>query len=167
MPNENRPIDHLLKTLGESIGLDSLHFDDNDGCLLQFDDTITLLLLYDAPQDDVYLFSFVQEIPADHREKVLIRLLEANYRWQETAGATLSLNPGSESVVLTRQVSANGLDLPQLEKLIGDFVDNVEKWSRYLDNPAQGVLSSPERSQESPVSNGKRDNGKDMPMIRA
>ncbi|MBC6444379.1 MAG: type III secretion system chaperone [Alphaproteobacteria bacterium GM202ARS2] len=166
---KNRPIDVLLAELGKSIGLDELYFDDNDGCLLQFDDTITLLLLYESRQDFLYLFSFVQELPAENKEKVLRRLMEANYRWTETEGATLSLNPGEDNVVMTLQLSAVGLDLSVLEDTIGRFVDSVERWSKYLVNPVADV------KLPKAAGNGSKDNGNDkgvagggnVPLIRA
>ena len=140
MSERKRPIDRLIADLGKSIGLDELYFDDNDGCLLQFDDTITLLMLYEQGRDVLYLFSFVNELPSDNREKVLRRLMEANYRWSETEGATLSLNPGEDNVVMTIQLSAERLDLPQLEETIGRFIDGVERWTKYLANPTIDVV---------------------------
>ena len=162
--SKNRPIDRLLADLGKSIGLDELYFDDNDGCLLQFDDTITLLLLYESRQELLYLFSFVQELPATNREKVLRRLMEANYRWNETEGATLSLNPGEDNVVMTLQLSAVGLDLSVLEDTIGRFVDGVERWSKYLANPVVDVKMPKTTGKDG--GNNKGTTG-GVPLIRA
>lgn len=130
-----RTVDLLLADLGKVMGLEDLVFDDNDGCLLQFDDSLTVLLLYDAEANEIYFFSYVGEVPQQAMAHVSALLLEANYRWQATGGATLSLRPGGENdVVMTQKFSLEKLDSSNLQEYLGSFVMNVEKWTKFIED---------------------------------
>ncbi len=138
-----RTVDLLLTDLGKVMGLPDLAFDENDGCLLQFDDSLTALILYDGEAGVLYFFSYVGAILDQAMGTVAPKLLEANYRWQDTGGATLSLRPGSENdVVMTQKFRLADMDAQKLQEHLGTFVMHVEKWTKFIDESEQHARPS-------------------------
>lgn len=134
--SDQRQIDLLLKELGASMGMEELTFDENGGCVLQFDEVLNVLLLYEQHEDVLYLFSFVGELQKGKKEKMMRHLLEANYRWTETGGATLSLREDEDNVVLTRKLKVESLTREHFEQTLSHFVTSLEKWMGYLKDPS-------------------------------
>ena len=133
---QQRPIDLILSELGATMGMENLTFDENGGCILQFDETMNVLLLYEGNHEVLYLFSFVGEISEGKESVVMRHLLEANYRWEGSGGATLSLRQDEDNVVLTRRLVVSSLTRESLEQTLSEFVTALEKWMSYLSDPS-------------------------------
>lgn len=159
--SKNRMVDRLLTDLGNEMGIGGLVFDESDSCLLQFDEKITVLLLYEGRENVIYLFSYVGSLPEDERKSnvMLIKMMGANYRWQEAGGATLSIRPGDNDVVLTRKMEMDAIDINKLKSAVSDFVLAQEKWAVEMANGAAarpaGAEGKPAGKNEKPESGGK------------
>ena len=143
---QQRPIDLILSELGATMGMENLTFDENGGCILQFDETMNVLLLYEGNSEVLYLFSFVGEIPEGKESVVMRHLLEANYRWEGSGGATLSLRKDEGNVVLTHKLLVASLTREALEQTLSEFVTALEKWMSYLGD-SDGVTADVQASK--------------------
>lgn len=147
MNDSKRPVDFILSELGDSMGMKDLAFDENGGCILQFDESMNVLLLYEGGDDVLYLFSFVGELAKDSEKKTMRLLLEANYRWEESGGGTLSLRKGENNIVLTHKLAVAALTKEILEQYLSDFVTALEKWMNFLKDPSSSPIKSDEQNE--------------------
>lgn len=78
------------------------------------------------------LFSFLGELPRASRARQLAAMMEGNFFWQGTGGATLSLEVGSRSGVMMMPVPLAGLTAQALHDMVEDFVNTTEEWIERL-----------------------------------
>lgn len=138
-------INRLLADFGNALGLDGLALDDKGYCCLSFDE---LLVNIEAVGDStlVLLYSSVGVLPADAAPEIYRSLLDANYFFQGTAGATVGLDLAAGTVVLTRVVDAATLQVLDWEGVIQGFVEAAESCARRL----QGAASAAPQDQAWP-----------------
>lgn len=143
----------LLAALAENTGLDHLELDENGGCVLEFDERVTLYLV-DLPTEGA--LRLVSDLgipdPEETTRAYYAALLEANWLGQGTNGATLSLEPDTGEVCLWRQVSKADLTPVKFLELVSQFVDAADGWMALIRGEA------PPAEQESgglsPLSHG-------------
>lgn len=124
-------INRLLADFGNALGLEGLSLDDKGYCCLSFDE---LLVHIEAVGDSalVLLYSSVGVVPEDAAPAIYRSLLDANYFFQGTAGATCGLDQAAGTVVLTRVVDTAPMQVLDWEGVIQGFVDAAESCTRRL-----------------------------------
>lgn len=119
----------LLAALAESTGLDHLEVDEQGGCVLEFDERVTLYVV-DLPEEGA--LRLVADLGVPDEDTVTrafyAALLEANWLGTGTNGATLSLEPGTGGICLWQQVGKADLTPVKFMDLVGHFVDAAEGW---------------------------------------
>ncbi|WP_142848255.1 type III secretion system chaperone [Telmatospirillum sp. J64-1] len=118
----------LLAQFGEAMGIPGLTFDQNRNCCLVFDRQILVNIAHQERLNRVVLFSYLGRTPQNVAGRSLLPLLEGNFFWQGTDGATLSIEAASRSIVLMRELPTDKLDLPLLQEGVERFVNVAEHW---------------------------------------
>lgn len=118
----------LLRLFGEAIGIPSLSFDEAGSCCLVFDADILVNIALEERLGRLVLFSYLGNAP-DHRQgQALSMLLQGNFFWQGTDGATLAIEGGSRSSVLMRELPLDRLDAALFQEAVERFVNTAEHW---------------------------------------
>lgn len=132
-------INRLLADFGDALGLDRLSLDEKGYCCLGFDDWLVNI---EAVADSalVLLYTSVGVLPADAAPEIYRSLLDANYFFQGTAGATVGLDLAAGTVALTRVVDTAGMQVLDWEGVLAGFVDAAESCARRLQQPAGAAL---------------------------
>ena len=135
-------INRLLADFGNALGLQDLALDDKGYCCLSFDE---LLVNIEAVGDSalVLLYSSVGVLPADAAPEIYRSLLDANYFFQGTAGATVGLDLAAGTVALTRVVDTHGVQVLDWEGIIQGFVEAAESCARRLSGPDGAATQGP------------------------
>jgi len=135
--NSTPPIHLMIAELFERLGLGQAPADSDGVSVFSFDEVDVLL---STDEQALVLFSRVGEAPANS-PAVLEALLAANLFWQESGGATLSLEPFSRSVILARRlVFAEIGSVNQLELALESFAQSAVTWIRSI--PQLGRVDS-------------------------
>ncbi|MBX9742170.1 MAG: type III secretion system chaperone [Chthoniobacterales bacterium] len=142
---------HLLKDLGNNIGLPDLQASGEGFCSLRFDDKITIDL-ESHEESGVLTFSSIVGTLSEHEADAFYpQLLEANLLWGGTGGATLALEKATLNVFLCYQEHLEGMDFLRFQQLLKGFSDTALFWHQRLQQrPETNVTpSSTESSGES------------------
>ena len=83
-----------------------------------------------AGEDILLVRAEVGEIPADRREAILAAAMEANYLYQGTGGATLSILPGDGRLHLQKYNWLERLDADKVFDMIERFAETAAAWAR-------------------------------------
>jgi len=128
----------LLASLADRLGVGPLVDDEDHVSVFSFEGVDTLV----ASDDQAFtLFARLGEAPRDDAE-FLESLLAANLFWQDTAGATLSLEPFSRMVILAvRQPVTEIHSVEALESAIEVFAQSAMAWMRTIERLHQDSSS--------------------------
>lgn len=121
-------VNELLKHIGEGLNLPDLCLDDNNHCILLFDEKIVLNMDLDEEGNKLVIYAYIGEIPLECRETIFEKALEGNFFWNETDGGTLGIDKQSQSLVLAKSFSLPLKDFNAFEDQLATFVEVVEKW---------------------------------------
>ena len=127
---------NLLREFGKTVGITELQLDNENRCNLLFDDIGVSFEL--APSEEsVYLYSMLGVAPATDLESVYALLLDGNYLFKGTKGASIGIEASSKNIVLIREERLENMQLARFESLVEVFVGLAESWRERL-----GELSS-------------------------
>lgn len=129
-------IKELLSEFGEFIGIPELTIDDEGYCCLAFDGTV-VDIEYDEETDTFTIHTIIGELPVDPSVDFYSLLLEGNYRFQKTAGATMGIDQKTKEVLLSYRHTVEALDCSQLETMFEDFVTTAEFWEDLISKPVE------------------------------
>lgn len=118
-------VHRLLNDFGNHLGLKSLKLKDDGHCCLNFDD-IYVNIEASGESSSLLLYSSLGRLPDDAGRDVCLRLLEANYFFQRTAGATLGMEAATGLVALAMSVETANMELTDWEAAVKAFVDAAE-----------------------------------------
>jgi hypothetical protein len=122
----------LLNDLGMMLGLAGMGLDEDDRCSFGIDAVQAVDLFLDEERAAVLLATVVSPLPASGRGQILTDMLQANFAWRGTEGATLAVGP-EDDVLLHREVPLDdGLDLSLLYDRLQSFVGVADAWRSYL-----------------------------------
>ena len=121
-------VNELLRHIGEGLNLPDLCLDDNNHCILLFDEKIVLNMDFDEEGEKLVIYAYIGEIPLECREVIFEKALEGNFFWNETDGGTLGIDKQSQSLVLAKSFSLPLNDFNVFEDQLASFVEIVEKW---------------------------------------
>lgn len=121
-------VNELLNHIGEGLSLPELSLDDNNHCILLFDEKIVLNIDFDEEGNKLVIYAYIGEIPLECREAIFEKALEGNFFWNETDGGTLGIDKQSQSLVLAKAFALPLENFNQFEDQLATFVEVVEKW---------------------------------------
>ncbi len=119
-------IEEIIENFGEKFGL-NLELDETRSCNFSVDDIAVTITILDEV-DTVALIGDIGSPPEFDREKLYRLLLEANYLYNATHGATLSLNEDNGHVCLSRYLPAALLDPEKLYLEVETFINVADTW---------------------------------------
>jgi len=126
-------VNGLLMRLSHSLRLDSLSLDEEGHCILLFDDKVILNMELDEERSQLVVYAYLGMAPPDHRERVYELLLQSNFFWRETKGATLALDRQTQTLVLLYAFPLPLRHPETFEDELAVFVEIAEHWIRQLD----------------------------------
>lgn len=122
----------LLSALGKKIGIEDLEFAENGTCLLILADDLELSIEEVQGENAVYLYGDVATAPATNQAELYARLLAANHFGAETGDATFALNQDTQTVVLLKRISLQGLQETEFQNLVQEFANWLLSWKAEL-----------------------------------
>jgi hypothetical protein len=121
----------LVSRLGETIGIADLALDDSGTCTLVIDNGAVILNLgHNAAAGALDLMTCLDQVeptPAN-----LARLMQANFGWRGSGGATFALDPAGGAVMLQRRISDLGVTDGEMTAALEGLVAAAEAWTRRL-----------------------------------
>jgi len=119
----------LVKAFAEKLGEGASVSPDADGMVMLDVGGVPLMIMGIEEAGQVALYGIVAEPPPEERVERLYRmLLEANYDYSRTFGATLSINPESGNVSLRKILPLALADADGFFSEVARFVNAIEKW---------------------------------------
>lgn len=140
--------DQLLASLGLTLGLPNLRFDDNGCARLAIDGAPALNFERDA-SGGLHLYSVLAPVPPEGREALYAQLLQGNLFGTSTAGASLAIDDIHGEVVLCSNVNAAQASASGFSAQVEAFVAAAEDWQGRIsrapaaDAPHSGQLVEP------------------------
>jgi len=92
-----------VAALGEAIGLDPLVMDDDDQLGFELGDGLSMQLSSEPEHEAFLLFGVAGALPMPADAGLLIDLLQGNFGWRDTQGATISLDGDAPPHVVVAQ----------------------------------------------------------------
>ncbi|MDK2124078.1 type III secretion system chaperone [Parachitinimonas caeni] len=126
----------LIADFGSLIGIPTLCLDERGSCSLVFDQKYRVTLALDSARGRFVLHCEVAALPVGLGKSALLALLQANYLWQGAQGATLSIDPPGQSLVLMYSVALAGAARDDINHAVESLLDAADIWSRYLESNA-------------------------------
>jgi hypothetical protein len=137
-----------VAALGVAIGLDPLVMDDDDQLGFELGDGLSMQLSSEPEHQAFLLFGVAGALPLPADAELLVDLLQGNFGWRDTQGATISLDGDSPpNVVVARRLFWAALtDEGFLEAFNGmqNLLVDLQTWLAAKDAPA------PEASESQP-----------------
>lgn len=127
----NQAYKNLLTTFANEVGLDPEGFLRTEELVI---DDITVSLYFEGDEEigEVVAFSLLGTPADDRLREVTGVLLEANYMWAGTGGATLGMNPENNKVMIGVRLPLDGLTGESLATVLDAFVDTASFWRRFV-----------------------------------
>lgn len=140
----------LLKEFGALISIGQLSFNEDQNCPLIYNDNIYLSISFDPESDTMVLSAYVAHYPQHNIETVLKTVLEANYFWLGTMGATLAIDSESGRLALMSRIQLDNLDVSTFHMNIQTFVESVEAWMEMISTTETdtSALLSPQNDRQ-------------------
>jgi hypothetical protein len=129
-----KEVNHLLQRLGKVLDLSALALDANNHCLILFDDKIVLNLEVCEEDETLVIYSYISVVPFAGKELVLEILLEANFFWKISNGATFAIDKQTQTLVLQQKFPIPLPNPNSFEDNLAVFVDVVEAWMKRIDD---------------------------------
>ena len=127
----------LLAEFGASIGIPELQTDDENRCNLMFDEVAVSFEL--SPDEEaVYLYAYLGDVVPGNNHALFASLLDANYLFRGTGGATIGVDEASGRIVMIRSEDLSAMRLSRFQSLVEEFINLAELWQKKLaEVPAQ------------------------------
>ncbi|WDP86403.1 MAG: type III secretion system chaperone [Desulfobacter sp.] len=134
----------LVIELGKTLTLPDMTLNEQNYAALLFDDNILLNMEYDAIQDRMMLYVYLDELPIEGSEFLLRKLLAANFFWYRTQGATLSLEEETGGILISYAHQLNDLDSGKFEDICNNFVQKASEWKNKISEMKNQTQSNPD-----------------------
>lgn len=122
--------DEILKTFGADLGLE-LEMDDSGSCTFSVDRfTITLTVLQEL--ESIALTADLGDPPPEKLENLYRLMLESNYLFNATSGATLSVNGENGHIALCGLFQCREADAAAFSSTVERFANTCETWSKIV-----------------------------------
>jgi len=112
--------EELMAEVGKRLELEAFEPDEDGMCMLIGEGVI--IFFHHVPEADMVLTSSVlRTLEEEPSKEYLCGLLEANLMWQQTRGATVSLDASERNVMLARYDRLSTIDADTFMSIITDF----------------------------------------------
>lgn len=122
----------LMAEFGETYKVDGLVPDSDGGVSVGIDDFVVSFFCEPSGERLLVFSELAMECRAQD-DFILKRLLEANYLFLQTSGATLSANPDNGHVALCRTEPLEWMTVDRLSKLVDGFVNDLSVWKGLIE----------------------------------
>ena len=120
----------IIKKFGKKIGIDIAPSDEG---VYMFEVDQMLVAFHVMPElDTIALTGDIGEPPPEKLENLYKTMLQAQYLFQNTYGATISLNPETNHFSLCKALSCKILDGDSLYEEAEHFVNTLEVWAKLV-----------------------------------
>lgn len=139
-------LDDLLADYARSTGLGALPSDAAGVVALSFNDRLVLHFTPGLEADDAVLYArLARAMPADGREALLSRMLEANLVGDRLGGGCLALDARDGAPMLVSRVRLPGLTAVAFADMVASFAAAGQAWADQLSMvPAQAAQTGPD-----------------------
>ena len=120
----------LVTAFGEKYGIEELSAD--DGAFSLDIDGMQIEVFHNEVEDTLFICGVIGEAPAEGMDRFGTLLLEANFLFQGTDGATLSRNPDTKEYALVRALPLALLDVDSFSSALEKFINGLESWIKLL-----------------------------------
>lgn len=135
-------LNHLLKQIGPQMDLDEVvAYDEENFWLLQGGDEVLLEITWAEDRQMVVFSALLGSVREENITTVYPLLLNYNYTWEATGGARMAADPSDGEVVLLLDQPVAELDLPMLQRILGNLIETVPIWRAVLQSPADHTSS--------------------------
>jgi hypothetical protein len=122
----------LINDLGLRLEIPELRLEDDGAVHLGFDGDLAVMIDQDPRFDGLVFSAAVGTVPENNPEFVE-NLLVSNLFWQNTAGATLGLDPETRRAILAQVIPAGRLhSVEALEAELTEFVATASRWQEAI-----------------------------------
>ncbi|MCP4997231.1 MAG: type III secretion system chaperone [Hyphomicrobiales bacterium] len=108
----------VLNEFGQKFDIEGVEMDDEDFVALQLPEGVLVNVDYVESDNTLVLYTTVGEIQDSMRTEIYEELLQANFFWEVTAGATMCIDPEAGHALVNVSVGAEDLDAEQFETLL-------------------------------------------------
>jgi len=139
-----KELDALMSEFTSRQRLNQPERDDQGRYFFVFDGDLEISLFQSG--DRIFVEGYIGELPQerDSAEALLERMLHRHLARLRDKHEVLSINPEDGQLVLFRQLSARILDIRDLEKVLGEFINGLEFCSNeFLQVPKQTTAPPP------------------------
>ncbi len=137
--------DNLLTELGAAIGIPELCANEDYSCKLLFDEVAVSLELCED-HESFYICCVLGQTGPEVSAAQLALLLDANYLFSGTGGATLGVDKTSGNIALIRAERLSALRKPQFLTMLEEFVNLAEFWQARLLQPCTTEQDAPDET---------------------
>ena len=136
----------LVKALGEAIGIE-LSLDADGAASFEADGLV--VTINDLPEiGALVLVGDLGDPPPVNLEELYKAMLESQYLFRDTGGATLSRNPENGHFALCRPLAAKALAAESFLESVSRFISTLQTWADVVRNYRGGEIS---RDSQPPV----------------
>ena len=122
----------IIKKFGKKIGID---IEPSDEGVYMFEVDQMLVTFHVMPElDTIVLTGDIGEPPPEKLENLYKTMLQAQYLFQNTYGATISLNPETNRFVLCKALSCKILDDDSFFGETEQFINTLDVWVKLVKN---------------------------------
>ena len=131
----------MVEVLGEKLGLELV--DEGGATAIEVDGLP--LILQQANDDLLLIHADLGEMAPECREGIMSAAMEANYLYQGTGGATLSVNPRDGHLHLQKYNYLERLDAEKGFELLERFAQTLQSWRNIIADykPSQQGTEAP------------------------
>ncbi|MTW22491.1 CesT family type III secretion system chaperone [Allochromatium palmeri] len=122
--------------------LDPLTADADGGYHLRIDERLDIRLFQSGGQI-LLESSFGPPLPPEDPPEQLLRMLRLQLTTMSAVEEVLTLNPEDETLMLFRRLPAGRQTLEDFEDALEGFVNQLERWTRELFQPASSAPTAP------------------------
>ncbi|MBF0099431.1 MAG: type III secretion system chaperone [Desulfobacterales bacterium] len=119
---------NLIAELGNSIGIPNLSIDEDEYCFLKIDETLLITLFRDPDSDFVTVYCEVGCYDDYTQTEIFKAVLEANYFWSGTGGATLGINSEHKTILMAYKQPLGLMDFHHFLTMLQTFINTAEIW---------------------------------------
>ncbi|HSI84188.1 MAG: type III secretion system chaperone [Candidatus Methylacidiphilales bacterium] len=127
-------LDALLVKCGRDLDVD-LSLGEEGDTMVQVDGNIDITISHNAEEGAVVVCATCGALPDEPEAKMLllVEMLEANFNWAGTGGATLAVNGTENLIHIQFKESTEMLDEERLQTILRTIVHNAELWHGRLE----------------------------------
>ena len=136
--------DTLLKEFSLQEELEPLQLDEDNYCMLVSADEHVVHIRFDEAQGTFIAFGSIGTLSRDEEvsRRELRALLTANLMWQDTMGATITLAPESDTVLLQQMWLPEQATVEKLDAFLQSFVLLVSFWEKRFSGLGDELMES-------------------------